>query len=295
MFYGAYKIYEAWYEDYSLSTPRIIEAVSTSYTEEQPLEGILLWEEQLIYAPKKGILTYPSPRPHMVSKGEKLAALDGTAVQAPYPAYFFPALDGQEGNWFYSRLWPDFAPFPEFDNAELLESGTIMRRGDPIGKLIPQPQTLRCIAYLDSSPSLNRNLNVKEPFLRIKLNENSKEHKAEVVAFKYSGLKLKIYLRLPFFPPDVLRSRRFSAKVVTGIEYGVMVPDTAVITKNGKNMVFLVQGNSPVLKEIEGFPVLGNGMFDEKNFFIEKGIVPGNRLILNAGNFDPDNKNIKIF
>ena len=293
--FGAYEIYKFWYEDYLMSTPRIIEAVSTNYTEEQPLEGILLWDEQLIYAPKNGILTYPSPRPRMVSKGEMLAALDGRAVQAPYPAYFFPALDGQEGNWFYSRLWPDFAPFPEFNPAELLENGTMMRRGDPIGKLIPQPQVLRCIAYLDSSPSLNRTLNAKDAFLKIKLGEENKEHKAEVVAVKYSGLKLKVYLRLPFFPPELLKSRKFSAKVVTGIEFGVMVPDTAVITKDGKNMVFLVQGNNPVLKEIEGFPVLGNGMYDEKNFFIEKGIVPGNRLILNAGKFDPNDKNIRLW
>lgn len=295
MILGAYEIYKFWYEDYLMSTPRIIEAVSTNYTEEQPLEGILLWDEQLIYAPKNGILTYPSPRPRMVAKGEMLAALDGRAVQAPYPAYFFPALDGQEGNWFYSRLWPDFAPFPELKPAELLENGTMMRRGDSIGKLIPQPQVLRCIAYLDSSPSLNRTLNVKDAFLKIKLGEENKEHKAEVVAVKYSGLKLKVYLRLPFFPPDLLKSRKFSAKVVTGIEFGVMVPDTAVITKDGKNMVFLVQGNNPVLKEIEGFPVLGNGMYDEKNFFIEKGIVPGNRLILNAGKFDPNDKNIRLW
>ena len=83
-------------------------------------------------------------------------------------------------------------------------------------------------------------------------------------------------MRLPFFPPDILRSRRFSASVVTDIQKGVMVPDTAVITREGKNMVFVVQGNSPELKAVEGFPA------DDRNFFIEKGISPGNKLILNA-------------
>ncbi len=293
--FGAYRIYKIWYENYVLSTPRIIEVMATNYTEEQPLNGILLWEEQLVYAPKNGILTYPSPRPRLVAKGENLAAIDGRAIQAPYPAYFIPALDGQEGNWVYSRLWPDFAPFPEIQSAELFENGTMMRRGDPIGKLIPQPQTLRCIAYLDSSPSLNRNLGVKDAVLKIKLDAENKEHKAEVVAVKYSGLKLKVCLRLPFFPPNVLKSRKFSARIVTGIEQGVIIPDTAVIMKDGKSMVFLVQGNSPLLKEVEGFPVWGNSMYDEKNFFIEKGVVPGNRLILNAGKFDPSNKNIRIW
>ena len=83
-------------------------------------------------------------------------------------------------------------------------------------------------------------------------------------------------MRLPFFPPNVLRSRHFSASVVTDIQKGVMVPDTAVITQNGKNLVFIVEGNSPILHEVEGFPA------DDENFFIESGVLPGNKLILNA-------------
>ena len=69
------------------------------------------------------MFTYPSPLPRRVAKGEMLAALDGVAVRAPYPAYFYPALDGQEGHWFYAKLWPDFAPFPFFRPAVLLDNG----------------------------------------------------------------------------------------------------------------------------------------------------------------------------
>ena len=162
-----YRFYNLWYEKYKLSNPQLIEAVSTNYSEEQPLNGILLWDEQLIYAPQDGILTYPSPRPHYVSKGEIVAALDGVAVRAPYPAYFYPALDGQEGNWVYPKLWPDFAPFPESQNAKLIENGTFLGRGEPIGKLIPQPQVLRCIAYLDYTPSLAKALNKKDKYNRL--------------------------------------------------------------------------------------------------------------------------------
>ena len=271
-----YKIYSLWYDNYRLSNPQFIDAITTNYSEEQPLNGILLWDEQLIYAPQNGILTYPSPRPRMVAKGEILAALDGVAVRAPYPAYFFPGLDGQEGNWVYAKLWPDFAPFPEFNNAELIENGTQLMRGEPIGKLIPQPQILRCIAYLDKTPSLEKSLNNAAATVRIRTEYEGKERKAEVVAVKSSGYKIKVYLRLPFFPPNVLRSRHFSASVVTDIQKGVMVPDTAVITQNGKNLVFLVEGNSPILHEVEGFPA------DDENFFIESGVLPGNKLILNA-------------
>ena len=287
-----YKVYRVWFETYSMAHPQIIEAVTTNYNEEQPLEGILLWDEQLIYAPQNGVLTYPSPRPHMAAKGEIVAALDGTAVKAPYPAYFYPALDGQEGNWVYPKLWPDFAPFPEFSDASLIENGTQLSRGDPIGKLVPQPQVLRCIAYLDRTPSLERSLRSKDSAtVRIRTEFEGKDRKADVVAVKSSGQKFKVYLRLPFFPPEVLRSRAFTASVITDIQKGVMVPDTAVITKSGKNMVFVVQGNTPELRAVEGFPA------DEQNFFIEKGVEPGNKLILNADSLSRNfgDENIRIW
>ena len=287
IFIMSYRVYRTWYEDYRNSHPQIIEAVTTNYSEEQPLDGILLWDEQLVYATKDGIITYPSPRSRMVAKGEMLAALDGSAVYAPYPAYFFPGLDGQEGNWVYSKLWPDFAPLPDFQDAKRIGDGTYIRRGEPIGKLVPQPQILRCITYLDTTPSLERSLRNKDnPTIRIRTENEGKERKADVVAVKSSGQKLKVYLRLPFFPPGLLRSRRFTASVVTDIQKGIMIPDTAVITRSGKNQVFVLQGNSLVSRDVEGFPA------DEENFFIEKGVRHGDKLILDAGAIKDENGRI---
>lgn len=287
IFVMVYRFYSSWYDEYRNSHPQIIEAVTTNYNEEQPLDGILLWDEHLVYAAQDGILTYPSPRPRMAAQDEILAALDGSPVKAPYPAYFYPGLDGQEGKWGYSKLWPDFAPFPDFHDAALIENGTSIRRGEPIGKLVPQPQVLRCIAYLDTTPSLERALrNKNNPTVRIRTEYEGKERKAEVVAVKSSGQKLKVYLRLPFFPPNVLRSRSFTASVVTDVQKGIMVPDTAVITREGKNKVFVLQGNSPILQDVEGFPA------DEQNFFIEKGVRHGDKLILDAKTIKDENGRI---
>lgn len=287
IFIMAYRVYRTWYEDYKFSHPRIIEAITTNYSEEQPLDGILLWDEQLIYATKSGFITYPSPRPRMVAKGEIIAAIDGSAIYAPYPAYFYPGLDGQEGQWVYPKLWPDFAPYPDFEDSKLIDDGTYLQRGDPIGKLIPQPQVLRCITYLDTSPSLERTLKNKDnPQIRIRTEYEGKERKADVVAVKSSGQKLKVYLRLPFFPPGIVRSRSFHASVITDIQKGIMVPDTAVITRGGKNKVFILQGNSPNLNDIEGFPA------DEENFFIEKGVRHGDKLILDASAIKDEHERI---
>ena len=90
------------------------------------------------------------------------------------------------------------------------------------------------------------------------------------------GQRVKAYLRLPFFPPSVLKSRAFSARLVAGERKGVMVPDSAVITKDGRNFVFLLQGAQILSRDVDGFPA------DNRNFFIVKGVAPGNSLILNA-------------
>ena len=276
IFMGMAKFYLIWLENYQRLHPEVFEAFAVGYIEEQPLEGILLWDEQLVYAPKDGVLTYLSPLPRRVAKGEIVAALDGVAVRAPAPGYFSPALDGQEGHWVYSRLWPEFTPFPYFRSAVLLENGTQMRKGAPIGKLVPQPQFLRCIAYLDRSPSIEAGLKRKNATIRIRTESEGKDRDAEVIALKFSGQKLKVCLRLPFFPPSVLGSRSFSCRVIAGDFQGVMIPDTAVVTREGRNIVFLVQGSRVLPQDVEGFPA------DDKHFFITKGVMPGNKLILNA-------------
>jgi len=272
--------YFVWLDSYKSTHPEIIEAIPSGYVEEQPFEGILLWDEQLVYAPQEGVLNYLSPKPRRVAKGENIAALDGAAVKAPFTAYFIPALDGQEGHWTYSRLWPDFNPFPFFRPAVLLENGIMLRRGAPIGKLVPQPQNLRCIAYLDRSPSLERSFKMNNPVISIKTALDDKEIKAEVVAFKSLGQKAKVYLRLPFFPPELLKSRGFNAHVVTGAQRGVMIPDTAVITRGGQNLVFVLRGNQIESRDIDGFPVIDNK--NNKNFFVMHGLRPGDRMIRDA-------------
>ncbi len=290
IFWGGFELYFYWLNNYKSSHPDIIEAMPSGYVEEQPFTGILLWDEQLIYAPDDGVYNYPDPKPRRVSKGEIIAALDGIAVHAPFTAYFYPALDGQEGHWTYARLWPDFSPFPYFRPAVLLENGILLRRGAPIGKLVPQPQNLRCIAYLDRSPSLERNFKMQNPSVNIKTALDGKEFKADIVAVKSSGQKAKVYLRLPFFPPELLRTREFRAHIVTGSQRGVMIPDTAVITRGGHNLVFLLQGNQIISRDIDGFPVIDN---NNNNFFVMKGVSPGDRMIRDAE--DVQDVNMRIW
>ena len=272
---GVIKTYLAWYDSYNMLHPEVVQAMAMGYVEELPMKGVLVWDEQIMKAPRDGVLTYPSPLPRRVAKNEPVAALDGAAVKADGVGYFLPALDGQEGQWVYSRLWPGIAQFPVFELPRPVESGKRIRKGTPLGKLIPQPQDLRYIAYLDRIPSLEQD--IKQGFINIKTEPHGKVRRASVRAFINAGLKMKVYVTLPFFPPSVLNSRAFSCSVVTGDRQGVSVPETAVILRGGKMGVLLVQGGITEFTEVEGFPV------DEGNFFVTKGIVPGNVVVLHAG------------
>jgi hypothetical protein len=133
---------------------------------------------------------------------------------------------------------------------------------------------LRCIAYLDRTVSLERDL--KRDFIDIKMEANGKTQRAEVRTASIIGQKIKVYLTLPFFPPSFLNSRAFSCSVLTGERRGVSVPDTAVVPRGGKLGVFVVQGSMTEFTEIEGFPV------DEYSFFITKGVAAGSVVVRHA-------------
>jgi hypothetical protein len=266
--------YFLWLEHYSTLSPEVAQAAVMGYVEELPLNGVLVWDEQLVAAPKDGVLTYPSPLPRRVAKGEAVAAVDGAAVRADVPGYFFPALDGQETQWVYSKLWAGTSQFPAVEEAKPIENGKSLRRGSAVGKLVPQPQDLRCIAYLDKTPSLV--WDIRRGFIRIRTEPDGKSRRASVRASFIIGQKIKLYVTLPFFPPSALRSRFFSCSVLTGDRQGVSVPDSAVVLRDGKLWVLLIQGSVAEFKEIEGFPA------DEENFFVTKGLTSGNLVVRHA-------------
>jgi hypothetical protein len=157
--------------------------------------------------------------------------------------------------------------FPDLRKAQLIENGRRLWAGEPVGKLVQQPQDLRCIAYLDRTASLERDIG--RGFIDIRTETNGKSQRAAIRASSVVGQKIKVYLTLPFFPPSALTIRVFSCSVLTGDRQGVSLPDTAIALRDGKLGVFLVQGRMTEFTEIEGFPT------DEYSFFITKGVAPG--------------------
>ena len=270
---GVIKAYLFWLENYITLRPEVISVVAMGYMEELPLEGVLIWDEQIITADRDGVLTFQSPLPRRVIRGETLVALGGTAVRSEAAGYFIPAFDGEEGIWTYSRLWLG-SGFPPLRTLTILENGGFVHRGAPIGKFVPQPQDLRCIVYLDRTASLMRD--ISRGFIEIRLEPDGKPKRATVRAYRDLGKRVKVYLTLPFFPASIISTRNFSGSVLTGSRQGVAVPDTAVIMRGGSTGVLMVLGGMTEFREVEGFPIDGN------KFFITRGVLPGNVVVLHA-------------
>jgi hypothetical protein len=270
---GVVELYLLWLDNYNMWHPEVAAATAMGYVEELPLAGVLIWDERVLVAPREGVVTYLSPLPRRVQKGEKVAAIDGFAIKADMPGYFSPILDGQEGTWVYAKLWPG-SQFPPLGVHEPLQEGFFLEKGKPLGKLVPQPQDLRCIAYLDKTLSLEQD--IERGLIEIKTEPTGKSRQATVRASVDMGQKVKVYITLPFFPPELLATRTFSCSVLTGSREGVAVPHSAVVLRDGELGVLMVQGSVTTFTKIEGFPA------DEENFFITKGIVPGSLVVLYA-------------
>ncbi|MDR1742049.1 MAG: hypothetical protein LBR38_09460 [Synergistaceae bacterium] len=267
--------YVLWLARYTAVHPEVVQATAMGYVEEMPMDGALIWDEAVVLAPREGVLTYPSLAPRRVAKGDVIAALDGVPVRAAYEAYFTPKLDGAEGIWVYAKIWAEHDRPPVRDSAPIGggagSSSLRVPVGAPLGKLVPQPQDLRLIAYLDSTASLLRD--VKGGYVEIRTRDDGKVRRAEVRAFDPSEGKIKVYVTLPFFPPSMLNSREFSCVVMSGEKQGVAIPNSAVILRDGRLLTLMVQGNTAKLTEVEGFPA------DEEYFLATKGLPLGSMVV----------------
>lgn len=272
--YAAYSTYFFWFDTYNYSHPRVMQTESGVYTEELPFDGVLLWNERIIHSQAAGKLNLPSPGARRVRKSEPLCSVGVSAIRSPGAGYFIPGLDGFEGKWSYSKLWTGTSSLPVTNPVNLMKNGANIEAKQAIGKLIPQPQELRAIAWIDLTPSLQRDIDKRR--IRIKRKEDEWGIWAEIRTTETVAQRAKIYLSLPFFSPDMLKQRSFSWKVVVGERHGVYVPNSSVILRDGEMGIYIVRRNEAIFKKIEAFHV------DEDNFFITSGITPGDLIIIDA-------------
>ena len=275
---GTIWVYQYWWEQNALESPDVVSAVPYTYIERIPVKGVLIWEETVLVSRWDGNLSYPEPGTRRVARGETVAVIGSSsgkmAVRSESVGYFVPGLDGAEGEWRYSFHWPGMAPLPASPAFAEFSSGVFVRRGDPVGKLISQHQELRCVLYADVTPALQKD--IQTGFVRVKTEAHGWPGRAAVRASRFLGTKMKLYLTLPFFSLENVKSREIALFLETGEHVGVAVPESSVRYREGKLGVFQVEGNIVKFKEIEGLPVEGH------RFFVQKGLQSGNIVVLNA-------------
>lgn len=275
---GTIWLYQCWWEQNALETPDVTAVVSYSYTERTPVRGALVWEETLLLSRWDGSVSYPELGARRVARGETVATVNSTsgrmAIRSEAVGYFIPALDGAEGEWRYSSLWPGMPALPASPSLVFFSPGATVRRGGAVGKLIPQPQELRCVVYADATPSLQKD--IQAGFVRVKTEAHGWPGRATVRASRFLGSKVKLYLTLPFFSVENTFSREILLLLEAGERFGASVPESSVFYREGKLGVYKVEGNMVKFKEIEGLPVEGH------RFFVQKGLQSGNIVVLDA-------------
>lgn len=272
--FAAFRLYTMWLDSYTINHPLLLQAESGIYTEELPLDGVLLWDEKVVNSPVDGVLRYTSQGPHRVRRGEVYATVGEHSMRANTTAYFVPALDGLEGHLDYTSIWPGTSALPTTDAAVAIEDGVFIRKDSAIGKLIVQPQDLRCVAWLDKTQPLADD--IERGRIRIKIGDKEWPLFADVRTSVEYAQRVKIYLTMPFFTPEMAMSRSISCRVVTGKLSGIHIPTSAMTFQNGKMGVFVVYGSKSTFKEVRAFHVKDGG------FFITSGVVQGDMIVANA-------------
>ncbi|GHV54716.1 hypothetical protein FACS1894216_15310 [Synergistales bacterium] len=274
-FYG----FKRYFEAYDSVHPDIVWALPWVQADEERSKGFLLWNESKLGAPMTGTVTFPSGRgPVRVSKGAVVGRVtsgrSASDVRAPQEGYFIAGLDGHEGKWRYALIWNEYDGAESAKNLVMLADKQLVSRGEAIGKLIPQPQSLRFVGYADSTEALAKQLDSKK--LMVKMDELDSSSGTSVRVYDREGEKVKLYIDMPFFPPSVLLSRNYELIIETGSVSGVSVPASSVVTAGGVVGVFAIRGSDAAFTPVEGRYI------DDGKFLATKGLKFGDAVIIDG-------------
>ncbi len=273
-------IYGAWWKRYLGQRPGVVVAKPYVHSDQIPVEAALLWREQVVKAPFAGRVRFPGGQgPFFAEAKETIATVSSTngktyALQVKKPGFFIAALDGLEGKWNYNTLWRGSAKFPETRPLEFIPDGTVLEKGDAVGKIIYQPQPLRAVIYVQALPGLQEEIGDQQ--LELRKTKEDLPFEAEIRAVNPLGSMAKLYLTLPFFPKTRVISRKEDFFLYLGEKKGVVVPESAVKAKEGRLWAYVVKGDTSVAREIRGVPM------QKGRFLVTGGLAPGEMVLVES-------------
>jgi hypothetical protein len=271
--------FRAYFAHYDSMHPEIAWAVPWVQVDIVQVDGILLWDEEAIASPRDGTVKYPLGRgPVRVPKGAIVARVSSGSVAADVKSknegYFIAGLDGMEGKWRYSMLWPGMKELPDPPPVVMMGEDSRVKKNELIGKIVNQPQELRLIGYVDLAEGMEEKIASNR--IMVKMDPLDTPSRAHVRVFEPIGHKAKIHLNLPWFPPQVLLSRKHKLLVETGEDSGVAVPESAVGVKDGKKGAYVLKGAEASFVEVKG------RIIDGSKFLVTEGVKLGDAVIVDA-------------
>ncbi|MDR3279649.1 MAG: efflux RND transporter periplasmic adaptor subunit [Synergistaceae bacterium] len=271
--------FKSYFHYYDSIHPEVTWAIPWVQVDVIFVDGILLWNEDVITSPRDGSVKYPmGAGPVRVPKGAIIARVSSgssvSEVKAREEGYFVAGVDGSENEWRYSMLWPGAKEIPDPDPVMLLADSTVVKKGGSIGKIVPQPQELRMIGYVDLTDIMAENLASNK--VMVKMDSLDTPSRANVRVYEAIGHMAKIYLDIPWFPPDVLMSRKYRLIVETGETSGVAIPETAVGVRDGRRGAYVLKGSETSFVEVKG------RIIDGPKFLVTEGLKLGDAVVVDA-------------
>ncbi len=275
---GSVAAYAGWWSNFRAYRPEFSTAEPLTIQEKAPSRSVLLWSESVLASPMDGAVHYPfGVEPVRVAKGEVVAeVLSGSQkaiVRAQQSGYFIPGLDGLEGKWSFSDIWPGDGELPAGSSLRPKVEGTRVGRGKAIGKLVPQPQELRAIAYIEMDESVRRQIGKGVILFSI---EGERPQRARIRAVHDFGPKAKVYLTLPIFPVSIPFSRNKKIEFFHGEKKGVVLPESALLQKAGAMGVYAFASGKLEYRSVVGQPLPGG------RFLVTNGLKAGDLVLSRA-------------
>ncbi|EHM09659.1 hypothetical protein TheveDRAFT_0498 [Thermanaerovibrio velox DSM 12556] len=265
--------YMSYVDHHRRTNPRITWGVPWTEWYLLPSKGALIWEERLIRSPYAGPVTYPRGEgPIKVPAGAVVATVNGVPVKTPVQGIFTARLDQMEGKWRYQYLWDnrDNLPAPPPPKPPKRSASP----GEPIGKVVEQPQEIRFLGYVDMVGTVPQAL--KERRLPVRKDRFDMNLFGEVRFYEVMGPKALVYMDLPWVTEDIITQRTLNILVEAGRFDGVAVPESSVVQRNGSYGVYVVRGNVASFRPVEGRPV------GSQRFLVTKGLAMGEAVIVDG-------------
>lgn len=274
-------LYFFWYESSSSAgLPPVTTPRPWVYQEQQEVKAVLLWDERILKAPKAGTIQFASGQQVVaVAKGDAIASLvsidKNLALRSTEKGLFLPWIDGQEGQWTYRRFWQDTDLVPEEPKKYMVQDLAPLNEELIVGKILPTPQRPRAVFYASKNDKLMKSL--KSGKVELKFSPEGESWQVPVRVWMETGTsQVKVSLELPMFPEWLVQHRVINLMICSGEEEGVLVPDSAVVTRKGQTGVYELLGNSLVWRPVEGWPVR------DQQFFVHKGLELSNPIVING-------------